>query len=89
MDLAHFIVIGIIFGVVTSVIAQLKGHSGFKWFVLGFIAPLVALFIVILIKKAEAVPTPETHVKCPDCKELVLKEAKVCKHCRCKLIPSS
>lgn len=32
-------------------------------------------------------PTPETHVKCPDCAELVRREAKVCKHCGCKLIP--
>ena len=32
-------------------------------------------------------PTPATHVKCPDCRELVLHDAKVCKHCGCKLIP--
>lgn len=32
-------------------------------------------------------PTPETHVKCPDCRELVLNEARVCKHCGCKLVP--
>ena len=32
-------------------------------------------------------PTPDTHVKCPDCKELILKQAHVCKHCGCKLIP--
>jgi len=32
-------------------------------------------------------PTPETHVRCPDCAELVLKQAKVCKHCHCKLVP--
>lgn len=32
-------------------------------------------------------PTPETHVKCPDCRELVLREARVCKHCGCKLVP--
>lgn len=32
-------------------------------------------------------PTPDTHIMCPDCKELILKEAKVCKHCGCKLIP--
>jgi hypothetical protein len=32
-------------------------------------------------------PTRDTHVKCPDCRELVLKEANVCKHCGCKLIP--
>jgi len=29
----------------------------------------------------------ETHVKCPDCAELVLREAKKCKHCGCALIP--
>ena len=32
-------------------------------------------------------PSPETHVKCPDCAELVLREAKVCKHCGCRLVP--
>lgn len=34
-----------------------------------------------------AAPTPETHVRCPDCAELVRREARVCKHCHCKLIP--
>ena len=34
-------------------------------------------------------PTPDTHVLCPDCKELVRKEASVCKHCGCKLRPQS
>lgn len=28
-----------------------------------------------------------THVKCPDCKELVLKDARKCKHCGCTLVP--
>lgn len=32
-------------------------------------------------------PHPDTHVKCPDCAELVKREAKVCKHCGCRLIP--
>lgn len=31
--------------------------------------------------------TPDTHIKCPDCRELILKDARVCKHCGCKLIP--
>lgn len=31
--------------------------------------------------------TPETHVKCPDCRELVLKDARKCRHCGCPLIP--
>jgi len=28
----------------------------------------------------------ETHVRCPDCKELVLAEANKCKHCGTKLV---
>jgi hypothetical protein len=28
-----------------------------------------------------------THIKCPDCRELVLKEARKCKHCGCTLVP--
>ena len=30
---------------------------------------------------------PYTHVKCPDCRELVLRDARKCKHCGCGLIP--
>lgn len=33
------------------------------------------------------IPHPATHVKCPDCAELIKREAKVCKHCGCRLIP--
>ncbi len=32
-------------------------------------------------------PTPETHVRCPDCREFVFKDARVCKHCNAKLVP--
>jgi hypothetical protein len=30
---------------------------------------------------------PELRVKCPDCRELVLSDARVCKHCGVKLVP--
>jgi hypothetical protein len=32
-------------------------------------------------------PHPDTHVKCPDCKGLVRKEATKCRHCGCRLTP--
>ena len=32
-------------------------------------------------------PDPKTHVKCPECRELVLRDARKCKHCGCRLIP--
>lgn len=32
-------------------------------------------------------PTNETHVRCPDCRELIFNDAVVCRHCGCKLVP--
>jgi TM2 domain-containing membrane protein YozV len=32
--------------------------------------------------------SPDTHVRCPDCKELIRKDAKKCKHCGTAIIPS-
>lgn len=37
----------------------------------------------------EDMPSPKTHMKCPDCRELVLKGASVCKHCGCQLVPAT
>lgn len=82
----------VVMAVATSVIAQFKGRSGFGWFILGLVGPIIAFFAVVLMPKVtpESIgPTPETHVKCPDCRELVLKDARVCKHCGCKLIPAA
>lgn len=72
-----------------AVVASNKGRSGFGWFLLGMLFSFIALIIVLVLpsKSSETTPSPDTHVRCPDCKELVLKEARVCKHCGCKLIP--
>jgi ribosomal protein S27E len=32
-------------------------------------------------------PDPSTHVRCPDCREFVLKDARKCKHCGTALVP--
>jgi hypothetical protein len=52
---------------------------------LNFAGALALILAGVLFKPKG--PTRDTHVKCPDCRELVLKEANVCKHCGCKLIP--
>ena len=60
-----------------------------------FVVPGVILHIFCIIGAAsgkKAVidpdkPTPQTHVKCPECAELVRKEAMKCKHCGCVLVP--
>jgi hypothetical protein len=76
--------------VLTGIAASSRGRSGFIWFLLGLFFSLLALIAVLVLqskKRDPNAPTPDTHVRCPDCKELVLKEARVCKHCGCKLIP--
>ena len=41
----------------------------------------------ILPKLKEITPTPETHVRCPDCRGFVRREASLCRNCGCKLVP--
>lgn len=72
-------------------LAARRGRSVFVWFLISlFFTPLVGfIFLLVLPSKAIAPgqPTPETHVKCPDCRELVLRDARKCRHCGCVLIP--
>ena len=86
-------VLWFLFSIAVAILASNKGRSAFGWFVLAMVtSPLLAgIFCAVVsnLKLPEGVsaPTPLTHVKCPDCAELVLAEAKVCKHCGIKLVP--
>lgn len=40
-----------------------------------------------LIPASAREPSPDTHVRCPDCAELVRREARKCKHCGSPLVP--
>jgi hypothetical protein len=85
----------VVLSIAVAILASNKGRSGFGWFVLSLvISPLIAgLFCAVSgnLKQAAiaGAPSPLTHVKCPDCAELVLADAKVCKHCGAKLIPTA
>lgn len=83
----------LLFALVVGQIASGRGRSGFGWFLLAcLISPLLAGIILLLsanLRRQAERPNPSTHVKCPDCKELILKEAHVCRYCGCKLaVPS-
>ena len=53
-----------------------------------FAAAIVGLGLAITFRRGKtdgAIATPpEVRKKCPDCAELVLFEARVCKHCGCR-----
>jgi hypothetical protein len=74
------------FAAVVGFMASTWNRSGFGYFLLSLIlSPLIGLIFLLLAGRREEGPTPDTHVKCPDCKELVLKDARKCKHCGCQL----
>lgn len=67
-------------------------HALAIWFglwALVFTLPLHLIYSAIRANRQRKhdVASLLTHVRCPDCRELVLKSAKVCKHCGCRLIP--
>lgn len=62
------------------------------WGLLFLTIPLHLIYAVLrrsskIANVRHAPPTPATHVKCPDCRELILKDARVCRFCGCKLEP--
>lgn len=88
----------VVFAVIVAIAASGRGRSGFGWFLLAvFISPLLAFILLLVLPKVGeaglardetgAAITPHTHVRCPDCKELVRRDARKCKHCGTSLIP--
>jgi hypothetical protein len=88
----------VIFAVIVAVAASGRGRSGLGWFFLSvFISPLLSFILLMVLPKIGIASmstdetgraiTPETHVRCPDCKELVRRDARKCKHCGTALIP--
>jgi hypothetical protein len=78
---------------VTGIVASSKGRSGILWFILGCPFGLFALLLVALMPAVQRrdpnAPSPNTHVRCPDCRELVYHDARKCKHCGITLVPQS
>lgn len=87
----EYVIIWFLFGIVAAIIANNKGRSGCLWFLAGGLFGPFSLIILALpsLKPGQQQPTPETHVQCPDCAELIRKEARVCKHCGCRVVPDS
>lgn len=82
-----------IFSIIVGVAASHRGRSGFGWFILAtFISPILALILVLVLPnlaptEAGGRITPETHHRCPECKELIRRDASKCRYCGTKLEP--
>ena len=72
------------------VVANSKGRFAGIWFLLGIVFGIFALIAVAAmpgVGRKKGDPNPSTHVKCPECREFVFKDASRCKHCGIKLVP--
>ena len=83
----EILLIWLLFGVVCAMAAGARGRGPGWWFLMGCLFGPFGLVAVLVMRNLKGAPTAATHVKCPDCRELVLKEARVCKHCGCRLVP--
>lgn len=84
-------VLWFIFAILVGVYASSKGRSGIGFFLIALLlSPLIGLIIALVVSpiqanvEAKAVKSG-TMKKCPNCAELVKREAKLCKHCHSQL----
>ena len=68
------LILAIILGIITGVIAYKKGYSFFWWFIFGAFIFIIALPWVICLKT-------KGMKKCTECAESVKEKAIVCKFC--------
>jgi hypothetical protein len=78
--------IAMLLGLIPSIIASRKGHNGFVWWLLGSLLFIVALpASLTLTAEPEAIhkkKVAEGRVRCPQCAEYIMREAKICPFCR-------
>lgn len=70
-------------------LAVTRGKSVLLFLIFTFFLGWIITLILAIMSPVdlEARSGPETHMKCPDCAELILLDAKVCKHCGCRVGP--
>ena len=91
----EFLIVWLISACIASAIAAAKNRATGNWFVLGCIFGIFAILVVALLPTIKPPPvfaggevaTEWTHVRCPDCRELVRNDARKCKHCGIALTP--
>ena len=100
MEAVITIVLLALVALIPAKIAQNKGRSFATWYVFGLLLWIVALIASLIIKDnretaaaslplvgSSGAPPPAAVKRCPECAEVVLADARVCKHCRHRFGP--
>lgn len=86
-------VMWLLLALIVGFVAQAKGRSGFGWFLLSVvISPIISLIILLVLSVGSGssqvtVDPPSSTTRCDECREVIRRDAKRCKHCGAERVP--